>query len=350
MPESPPVISAVKSDRDRSVDVSVVLPVYNEKGHLEKEIDRIDAAMSQSEFSYEIVVVDDGSTDGSSDRLRELEGIRLVQYGRNRGSGFARHAGSSVARGDVVVWTDVDMTYPNERIPELVRLIDHDDQVVGARTSEQGTVRLLRIPAKWTIRKFAEFLVQTEIPDLNSGMRAFRREVMDQFLHLMPNGFSHVTTMTMAFLGNDYSVGYMPIAYSEREGQSKFHWFTDTQLYALQVTRMVMLFRPMRVFMPLSLTLILLGVGKLVFDLISKDFRVATNTLVIFILAVAVLIVGLLADLIVQLSKSRNVVRPAAFAVIGNSHAGSVEAGPDTPLSEAKQLASQRGASEPIDG
>lgn len=157
-----------------SIAVSVVLPVYNEQAHLQKEIDRISAAMRQSEFSYEIIVVDDGSTDGSSERLRTIGGIRLVQYAQNRGSGFARRAGSAVARGDVVVWTDVDMTYPNDRIPELVRSLEGDDQIVGASTSEQGTVRLLRVPAKLTIRKFAEYLVSQDIPDLNSGMRAFR--------------------------------------------------------------------------------------------------------------------------------------------------------------------------------
>jgi hypothetical protein len=131
----------------------------------------------------------------------------------------------------------------------------------------------------------------------------------------MTTGFSHVTTMTMAFLGNDYSVAYMPIEYAEREGKSKFHWFSDTQLYLLQVTRMVMMYRPMRVFMPLTLTLFLIGIGKLVFDIVTKDFRVATNTLFIGIAAVALFIVGLLADLIVQLNKSKHHVEPAAFAL-----------------------------------
>jgi glycosyltransferase involved in cell wall biosynthesis len=101
---------------DRAPDVSVVLPVYNEKGHLRAEIDRIRAAMDDSEYSYEIIVVDDGSNDGSGAALHEIEGIRLIQFPRNRGSGAARKAGTHAARGEVVVWTDVDMTYPNEEI------------------------------------------------------------------------------------------------------------------------------------------------------------------------------------------------------------------------------------------
>lgn len=296
-------------------DVSVVLPVFNEKGHLRDEIERIRAAMEASDYTFEIIVVDDGSTDGSSASLREIPGIRLVQYGRNRGSGFARRAGSAVARGDVVVWTDVDMTYPNERIPELVDQLEGHDQVVGARTSEEGTVKVLRVPAKWFIRKVAEFLSGETIPDLNSGMRAFRREVLDQFLPLLPSGFSHVTTVTMAFLGNEYSVKYVPIEYSKRAGRSKFHWFADTQRYLLQVTRMIMLYRPMKFFLPIATVLMTIGVGKLAFDLITKDFRVATNTIVAITGAVSVLIVGLIADVIVQLGKSRLHAHPAAFAM-----------------------------------
>ena len=119
--------------------------------------------------------MDDGSTDGSAEASRTVEGIRLIRLPVNRGSGTARKAGTRAARGDVVVWTDVDMTYPNDRIPELVKELEGYDQVVGARTSEQGTHKACRVPAKWTIRKLAAYLANTEIPDLNSGFRAFRR-------------------------------------------------------------------------------------------------------------------------------------------------------------------------------
>ncbi|MDP8958427.1 MAG: glycosyltransferase family 2 protein, partial [Actinomycetota bacterium] len=119
-------------------DVSVVLPIYNERGHLVEEIERISASLQGSPYSYEIVVVDDGSTDGSGELLRQLEGIRLIQLPENRGSGFARKYGTRAARGRVVVWTDVDMTYPNDEIPRLVKELDGYDQVVGARTSEKG--------------------------------------------------------------------------------------------------------------------------------------------------------------------------------------------------------------------
>src|SRR5205823_4308143 len=109
---------------------------------------------------------DDGSTDGSGELLQlanESARIRLIQFARNRGSGSARKAGTKAARGRVVVWTDADMTYPNDRIPELVKALDGHDQVVGARTSEQGTNKAFRVPAKWFIRRLAAYLVEHEI-------------------------------------------------------------------------------------------------------------------------------------------------------------------------------------------
>ena len=126
------------------------------------------------------------------------------------------------------MWTDVDMTYPNTEIPALVKELEGCDQVVGARTSEQGTARILRVPTKWFIRRLAEYLVEEPIPDLNSGFRAFRKVIAAQFLHLLPNGFSCVSTLTMCFLTNGYSIRYVPIEYSHRCWESKFHWWKDT--------------------------------------------------------------------------------------------------------------------------
>jgi glycosyltransferase involved in cell wall biosynthesis len=292
-------------------DVSVVLPVYNEKGHLQAEIDRIRAALDASGYTYELIVVDDGSNDGSGDALRHIEGIRLLQFAQNRGSGSARKYGSRAARGRVVVWTDADMTYPNDRIPELVKELEGWDQVVGARTTEEGTAKLFRVPAKAFIRKLASFLTETPIPDLNSGLRAFRRDVGNQYLHLLPPGFSCVTTITMAFLANGYSVKYVPIEYSKRAGTSKFHWWRDTKRYLTQVIRLILSYNPLKVFIPLALIFFVLGAGKMVYDIVDNDWRVATNTLLILFTAFQIFAIGLLADLFVRLSKPRDEVEPA---------------------------------------
>lgn len=295
------------------LDVSVVLPVYNEQGHLRAEVDRIRAALEASPYSFEIIVVDDGSDDGSGEQLRQIDGIHLIQFAKNRGSGSARKAGSHAARGRIVVWTDADMTYPNHEIPRLVKELEGSDQIVGARTSEQGTARFARVPAKWLIRRLASYLVETPIPDLNSGLRAFRASVGRQYLHLLPPGFSCVTTLTMAFLANGYSVKYTPIDYAPRAGRSKFHWWRDTRRYLTQVVRMVLSYNPLRVFMPIGLLLAAIGGVKLVSDWVIHDYRLATNTLLILFAAFQLVAIGLLADLFVRLSKPRDEVDPAAL-------------------------------------
>ena len=297
------------------LDVSIVLPTYNEVGHLDAEVERITAAMEASRFSWEIIAVDDRSSDGTRERLRELgardERIRVFEHRRNLGSGGARRTGTRAARGEVVVWTDVDMTYPNDRIPELVEALDGYDQIVGARTTEEGTHRFARVPAKWAIRSLAQYLTQEEIPDLNSGFRAFRREQGVRYLHQLPNGFSCVTTMTMSFLSDGLSVGYVDIPYAAREGESKFHWYRDTRKYLLQVVRMMLSYEPLRVFMPVGLALLFFGLGKVGFDIVTKDWRIATNTLLILFAAFQVISIGLLADLVVRVSKPQ-VVDPHA--------------------------------------
>jgi polyisoprenyl-phosphate glycosyltransferase len=298
------------SQTGSELDVSVVLPVHNERGHLGNEIERIRAALESSPYSFEIIVVDDGSTDGSGEDLRQMEGIRLIRFARNRGAGTARKVGTHAARGRVVVWTDVDMTYPNDEMPRLIKELEGFDQVVGARTSEAGTVKAFRVPAKWFIRKLAGYLVETPIPDLNSGFRAFRRDVALQFLHLLPPGFSCVSTMTMTFLANGYSVKYVPIDYLPRAGESKFHWWTDTKRYLIQVLRMILSFNPLRFFMPLSAALTAIALAKLGYDWATKDFRLAANTLLVFFAALQLFSIGLLADLVVRLNKPRDQVDP----------------------------------------
>jgi polyisoprenyl-phosphate glycosyltransferase len=247
--------------------------------------------------------------------LSRIDGIRVIQFAQNRGAGAVRRHGTRAARGEVVVWTDADMTYPNEEIPRLVAELDGYDQVVGARRTEEGTAKFLRVPAKWFIRWLASYLTRTPIPDLNSGLRVFRRDVAMQFLHLLPSGFSCVTTMTMTFLANGYSVRYIPIDYAPRVGYSKFHWRKDTTRYLLQVVRMVLLYNPLRALVPPALIFLTLGVGKLVYDIQAYDWRVATNTLLLFTAAFLVGLTALIADLLVQLNMRPNDATPAALYV-----------------------------------
>jgi polyisoprenyl-phosphate glycosyltransferase len=282
-------------------DVSVVLPCYNERDHVELEVKRIRAALEAAGLAYELICVDDGSTDGTRDVLQQLAGVRTILLPRNQGSGTARRIGTQQARGRVVVWTDADMTYPNERIPELVAQLDDTyDQVVGARRGEAGNLRFFRVPAKWVIRRLAAFLTNTDIPDLNSGLRAFKRSVAEPYLRLLPSGFSCVTTITLAFLSNGHPVKYVPIDYFKRAGRSKFHPLKDAYNYLLQVLRMVMYFNPLRVLMPVALTLLALTGVKLVVDLIRHDLHVAGSTVLVGLAAFNIMAIALLADLVVR--------------------------------------------------
>jgi polyisoprenyl-phosphate glycosyltransferase len=292
------------ADTDDELDVSVVLPCYNERDHVELEVKRIRAALEAAGLSYELVCVDDGSTDGTREVLQALQatsGIRTILLPRNQGSGTARRIGTQQARGRVVVWTDADLTYPNERIPELVAQLDDTyDQVVGARTSEAGTIKLLRVPAKWAIRKLAAYLTSTPIPDLNSGLRAFKRSVAAPYLRLLPPGFSCVTTITLAFLSNGHQVKYLPVDYAPRAGRSKFHPLRDAYNYLLQVLRMVMYFNPLRVLMPVGLALLGATGVKLVADLVRHDLRVTGSTVLVGLAAFNIIAIALLADLVVR--------------------------------------------------
>ena len=287
--------------------VTIILPCYNEEGHVVAEVERIARAMDSSGYSYELLAVDDGSTDQTLAKLHEaaprFPQLEIIPMPRNGGSGVVRRIGTQRARGEIVAWTDADMTYPNERIPELVQVLEKDpmvDQVVGARTSEQGTYKLLRVPAKWLIRKFAERLSGRRIPDLNSGMRAFRREVALPYLRLLPPGFSCVTTITLAFLSNNHEIQYVPIEYAQRAGSSKFKFVSDAYRYILQILRMIMYFNPLKVLMPLALTLLGVGALKAVYDVIVHPVHIASDTVLTVITGLIIGSLALLGDLVVR--------------------------------------------------
>ncbi|MGV2386236.1 MAG UNVERIFIED_CONTAM: glycosyltransferase family 2 protein, partial [Thermobifida fusca] len=187
--------------------------------------------------------------------------------------------------------------------PELVDILLKDDtidQVVGARDQEMGSYRFLRVPAKWLVRKLAELLTNSHIPDLNSGLRAFRRDVSLPYLRLLPPGFSCVTTITLAFLSNQHAIHYEPVSYAKRAGRSKFRPVRDAYRYLLQVLRMVMYFNPLKVLMPPALFLLGTGVLKVVYDVVTDPVYIRNNTIMLLMTGLIVAAMGLLADLIVR--------------------------------------------------
>jgi glycosyltransferase involved in cell wall biosynthesis len=287
--------------------VSIILPCFNEQDHVLFEIGRISRSMDASGLPYELLAMDDASTDATLERLRSAEPhfprLRVIHFPRNSGPGTVRRIGTQQAKGEIVVWTDSGMSYPNERIPEFVAMLDADpsvDQVIGARTSESGTHKVARAPAKWFIRKLAEQMTNSDIPDLNSGLRAFRRSVAQPYLRLLPPDSSCATTITLAFLSNEHGVRYVPIDYAKRADVAPSHFFSGAYQYVLQVLRMVMYFNPLKVLMPPALFLVCLGILMGLYDMVVHPLNFTISTVLIFVTGLIIASLALLADLIVR--------------------------------------------------
>ena len=282
--------------------ISIIIPMYNEAEAIGADLDTIIQTMSSSDVPWEIIVVDDGSTDASAEIARQREGVRLIQHPYNHGTGAARTTGLQHARGDVIVMTDGDGTYPNQDIPRLLAHIDKCDMVIGARRMEAGNLKWLRSPTKLFIRLLASYLTGVRIPDVNSGLRAFKKSVAERFLDILPTTHSWVGTQTVAFLSEGYAVKFVPIEYYKRKGRkSSFHPISDTYNYISLVVRTIMYFNPLKVFLPVALSLIVVGAVKLVRDIVYyQGFYVPGVTLMLILTAIQVGAIGLLADLIVK--------------------------------------------------
>lgn len=226
------------------VTISVVVPVYNEAAIIGADLQTIFEAMDKHERGYEVLVVDDGSIDDTAQIVADYPRARLVRHERNQGVGAARKTGMAAARGDIIVTTDGDGTYPNHEIPRLLDAMAHNDMVVGARVREAGTWPWLRAPAKAFIRTLASYLTGVRIPDLNSGLRCFRKGIAEQYVPLLPDGHSSESTITIAFLTGGYRVAFVPIDYyPRRSGRSSFHPIRDTAAYLGLVMRTIMITR-----------------------------------------------------------------------------------------------------------
>jgi len=284
---------------ERKPLVSVVIPAFNEEEAIADELREITTVMDRSEYQYELIVIDDGSTDRTGE-IAKASGATVIRHPVNKGSGASRRTGIHNSQGEIIVMADADGTYPCYQIPELLKWLPEYDQVVGARHTEEGTLKLLRMPTKWFIRHLACFLSGKEIPDLNSGLRAFKRDVMLKFVDFIPDGFSCVTTMTLSFLTNGYTIKYVPIEYFRRVGKSKFHPVRDTYNYMLLVVRMIMYYNPLKIFVPVGMAILVAGLAKAVRDMIVYYFKVTGSAIVAISVGVQIIVVGLLADLIVK--------------------------------------------------
>lgn len=281
------------------MELSIVVPAYNEGEAIGPVLAGIRAAMDDAGFVYEVLVVDDGSEDNTAE-MAESAGVRLVRHGENRGYGAALKTGIRRAAYPLIGITDADGTYPNEQLPEFARLAAEGqyDMVVGARTGDSVSIPLARRPAKWALNRLANYLVRSSIPDLNSGLRVFRKDAFDEFVRYLPSGFSFTTTLTLAMLSSDYSVRYVPISYHARVGRSKISPIRDTINILGLILRTIMYFAPLRVLLPISGLLLLAALAVLVGSALFTPRIMDVTVIVITMTALQIAVVALVADLI----------------------------------------------------
>ena len=279
---------------DRAIDcVSIVIPAYNEEKSVQEGINELVETLDKTNLNYEIIVVDDGSNDDTA-RKAKSAGARVIQHRGNRGYGAALKTGILAANHQVIAITDADGTYPAKYLPEMLIKLENADMVVGSRTGADVNIPLSRRPAKWFLRMMANYVSNTKIPDLNSGLRVFRRDVAMQYFAILSDQFSFTTTITLAMLCDKYRVVYSPIDYRKRQGKSKIMpW--DAGSFAVLIMRVAMLFRPLRVFLPIALVCILYGLIKAGIDL-TRDPNISASAIFAFVSALMMVLVGMLGD------------------------------------------------------
>lgn len=281
-------------------DFTVIVPCYNEEGAIRETVASLRASLPDP-ATYELLVVNDGSSDRSAEILaqleREDEQLRVLHHQRNRGYGAALKTGIRSASCEFIVITDADGTYPNERIPELVAAAQDVDMVVGARIADDVVYPLIRKIPKAFLKSYASWLARQDIPDLNSGLRVFRKSVTARFLNILPNGFSFTTTITLAMLTNFHPVKFIPISYTHRIGKSKIRPIHDTIRFVQLIVRTGTYFAPMRVFFPVAVALGIIFVLSLGYDVAIKQ-NLTDKTILFLLFAMNTGMFALLADMI----------------------------------------------------
>ena len=272
--------------------VSVVIPAYNEGAHVASQVRDVERVLKTTGWTYEIIVVDDGSKDDTAVQA-DTTGARVLRRIRNRGYGAGLKLGIRHAQYGYILITDADGTYPVEAIPAMLASADRHAMVVGARTGTTVHIPLIRRPAKAFIRWLASYLSGQHIPDINSGLRLMRKDLVERYEHLLPDGFSFTTTITLASICNGYAVQYQSIDYHARLGESKIR-ARHAYDFTLLVLRVIVYFNPLKIFLPLGAFLASIGLGKLVYD-IWKD-NLSETTLLGLLGAMLVWSVGMLAD------------------------------------------------------
>ena len=286
------------------MDLSIIIPCHNEAGNLPALIADIKAVMDERAESYEIIAVNDASTDDTA-IVAEEAGARVVSHPYNLGNGAAVKTGIRTATGDIVLMMDGDGQHRPEVIPEILQELNSYDLVVGARTatSHAGAHRLA---ANTIYNWLASYVTKFRIQDLTSGFRATGRDTALRYLYLLPNTFSYPTTITMAYLRSGLSLKYIPIDAPPRGkgSKSKIRIFSDGTRFFLIITRIATIYSPFRVFLPLSAALFAVGIGYYLYTFLTQH-RFTNMSMLLLMSSVIIFMLGLVSEQISQLRMDR---------------------------------------------
>ena len=279
---------------------AIVLPCFNEQDAIRETIEHLLQTLV-SRRDFEIVVVNDGSTDNSgqilNDLVAECPQVRAIHHGRNRGYGAALKTGIRASRAELIAITDADGTYPNERLPELVEACANYEMVVGARVGENVHYSKLRALPKTFLKFWASWIAGQNIPDINSGMRVFRKDAAERYLGILPDTFSFTLTITLAMLTSFRPVLFVPISYQHRVGKSKIKPIRDTLRFMVLIMRTGMYFAPLRVFFPVVVLLGFLSLVSLARDVFITQ-NLADTSVLLIIFTLNIMMMAMLADMI----------------------------------------------------
>jgi glycosyltransferase involved in cell wall biosynthesis len=277
-----------------SADTSIVIPAFNEAG----AIGAVVRDLAGSARWREILVVDDGSTDQTSDEAAAA-GARVIRHPYNKGNGAAVKTGIRHATGVFVLIIDADGQHSPADAVRLVSALGAYDLVVGSRSVRSQATTARRV-GNALLNGIASFLTEQRIPDLTSGFRAARRECLVEFLHLLPNGFSTPTTTTLAFMKAGYSVRFEPVDARQRQGASKIHLGSDGVRFFLILLKVITIFSPLRIFLPISVTAFLLGAAYATWTIVTQS-HVTNSSVLLILLSVVIFLVGLISEQISSL-------------------------------------------------
>ena len=269
--------------------VSVVIPAFNEG----TVIAQVVSALAAAGPWHEIIVVDDGSTDETAASATSAGAI-VVRHPYNKGNGAAVKSGIRRATGEYVLIIDGDGQHGPEDARRLVAKLGEYDLVIGARSTSTQATHARRF-GNTALNRLASYLTGREIPDLTSGFRGARRASLREFLHLLPNGFSTPTTTTLAFIKAGYNVAFEPIEARQRIGQSNIRFARDGVKFFIIILKIVTLFSPLRVFLPISLALFTLGTAYAAWTIATQS-HVTNSSVLLIMMAVIVFLVGLVSE------------------------------------------------------